>query len=301
MKISLTKDVYVVAVSGGVDSVVLLDLVRQINGAALIVAHVDHGIRGAESQKDAEFVHSLAEKYGLSYESIELHLGPSASEAEARKKRYQFLESVREKHQAAAILTAHHQDDVIETAIINLLRGTHNRGLSALKNQPTIRRPLLDFSKQEILVYANEHKLNWCEDHTNQDTTYLRNFVRHTIVEPMSSAQRQKWLDIITQSNDINVEIEMNLLDLSGEHYRPDKNTVYIERAWYIMLPSALRKEILARAIRQSSGEGKYSTPQLTYLDLLARTAQKGSHHPIGARAELQIQDAKVLVKAKTL
>src|SRR3990172_5722177 len=124
---------YVVAVSGGVDSVVLLHLLVQKGQRAegrgqskynFIVAHFDHGIR-EDSKLDRELVQELAKKYNLPFVYNQGNLGPKASEATARDARYAFLNKVKDSVSAQAIITAHHQDDVLETAIINLLRGTN--------------------------------------------------------------------------------------------------------------------------------------------------------------------------------
>src|SRR5437764_343012 len=122
---------YVVAVSGGVDSVALLDMLARSDDLKLVVAHFDHGIR-KDSAKDRKFVEDLAKNYDLPFVYEEGHLGSGTSEAVARGARYDFLHRVKKSHGAQAIITAHHQDDVLETAIINLLRGTGRKGLTSL-------------------------------------------------------------------------------------------------------------------------------------------------------------------------
>ena len=110
---------YVVAVSGGVDSVALLHNLAQSDKLRLYVAHFDHGIR-QDSAEDARFVSQLARQYGLEYFSERAELGQNSSEALARTKRYKFLYSVMAQPQANAVITVHHQDDVLETAILNM-------------------------------------------------------------------------------------------------------------------------------------------------------------------------------------
>lgn len=173
---------YIIAVSGGVDSVVLLDMLVNglVPGAKLIVAHFDHGIR-PDSADDATFVRQLAIDYGLPFETKREELGPNASEEKARDRRYAFLREVAKNHDAK-IMTAHHADDIVETIAINLTRGTGWRGLAVLDN-PDIERPLLDKTKAELLKYAKNHKLEWREDSTNQDTKYLRNDLRQKLLQ----------------------------------------------------------------------------------------------------------------------
>lgn len=170
---------YIVAVSGGVDSVVLLHmLVHERPNDELIVAHFDHGIR-AESAVDTAFVKQLADGYRLPFVSRREELGPNASEELARHRRYGFLRSIAKKHRAK-IMTAHHADDVIETIAINLTRGTGWRGLAVL-DSADIERPLLDYKKSDLIDYAKKYHLEWHEDATNQDTKYLRNNLRQKL------------------------------------------------------------------------------------------------------------------------
>ena len=142
-----------------------------------VVAHFDHGIR-SDSAEDMNFVKTESKNLGLDFESKRVELGHNASEEQARVARYHFLDEIKDKYKATSIVTAHHQDDRIETAIINLLRGTGNRGLSALRSHPHLLRPFLHVPKKELVAYANSQNIRWCEDSTNSDEKYLRNKVR---------------------------------------------------------------------------------------------------------------------------
>ena len=150
---------YVVAVSGGVDSMVLLDIMTRkakFDGDELIVAHFDHGIRD-NSADDARFVQAVSEQYKVKYLSKREVLGPNASENTARTQRYAFLRQVARENDAL-LMTAHHRDDLVETIAINLHRGTGWRGVAVLAADD-IARPLLSYSKQKIYDYAMVHKL----------------------------------------------------------------------------------------------------------------------------------------------
>lgn len=193
MNVTLTPGTYVVAVSGGVDSVVLLDLLARQQDLRMIIAHFDHGIR-SDSADDERFVKALAQKYDLTYQSKRVELGSNASEATARAARYEFLQSVQKKHKAMAIITAHHQDDYIETAIINMLRGTKRRGFVSLKETDELKRPLLGYTKQQIIAYAVQQKLEWHQDSTNTESKYLRNKLRRQITKSLTDIKRQEIL-----------------------------------------------------------------------------------------------------------
>jgi tRNA(Ile)-lysidine synthase len=144
-------------------------------GDTLIVAHFDHGIRET-SAEDARFVRGLAHRYGLTFETERVELGPGTSEETARSRRYAFLRRIAATYDGT-IVTAHHQNDVIETIAINISRGTGWRGLAVL-NDPTIERPLLTYEKARLYDYALQQGLEWVEDETNRSNRYLRNRLR---------------------------------------------------------------------------------------------------------------------------
>ncbi len=275
------------AVSGGVDSVVLLDLLvsnfkLQTSKFKLVVAHFDHGIR-TDASTDRKFVQALAKKYDLPFEYSEGRLGPQASEALAREKRYEFLRSVRKKYKAKAIITAHHEDDLLETAIINLLRGTGRRGLSSLSSNPEIKRPLLGFSKKEILSYARKSKLNWREDPTNRDEKYLRNWVRHNIIPVLTSQQRKALLGNIRQAGSTNITIEKALAELLSSHARQN----VVDRIWFNRLPYDLSKELLMTWLRQNGAA--FNRKRIEQLVVAAKTYAPGKKAKVSGKVELEV------------
>ena len=231
---------YLIAVSGGVDSIALLDLMRLQPGVKLTVAHFDHGIR-SDSTADRQFVQQLAHAYRLPFVYDTARLGAGASEATARKARYAFLHRAKAASGAQAIVTAHHQDDQLETAVINLLRGTGRKGLSSLTSGEGIIRPLLDVPKSELVDYAQRHHLQWREDATNNDTHYLRNHIRHVMLPAWSAADKQQLLDIIHRMRGVNERLD-SLLDNSLEPK--------IRRDWFVQLPHNVARETLASWLR---------------------------------------------------
>lgn len=199
------------AVSGGVDSVVLLHMLTKQPDVELIVAHFDHGIRD-DSHIDAAFVKELAASYGLTFETGREELGKKASEELARDRRYSFLRAVAEKHHTQ-LVTAHHGDDAVETIAINLTRGTGWRGLAVLDSD--VHRPLIDMSKQEIIEYAMLHAISWHEDSTNASDVYLRNRIRAKTTELSDDVKRQ-LLGLRAQQVSIKKHIEHEILQLIG-------------------------------------------------------------------------------------
>ncbi len=249
MDVSIKPGKYVVAVSGGVDSMVLLDLLRRQSGDELIVAHFDHGIREAtESAMDRQFVQAVATEYGLPFEYEEGKLGADASEADARTARYDFLRRMQKKYQADAVITAHHQDDLLETAILNMLRGTGRKGLSALGSGQDVRRPLLHISKQKILEYARQHDVRWREDSTNASDQYLRNYIRLHIMPRLNTDDRARLLGRVSEAVTTNPLIDQLLL----VELQKNATEEGVSRRWFAMLPYDLSCEVMAAWLRKS-------------------------------------------------
>jgi len=243
MKVHLAPGKYVVAVSGGVDSMVLLDILRGLPDVELIVAHFEHGIR-KDSDQDRKLVETTAEKYGLPFVYKHGNLGVGVSEATARTVRYNFLRQVQKEQNAAGIITAHHKDDVLETAIFNLIRGTGRKGLSALQSTADLVRPLLHIYKDEILAYAQEHHIKWHEDSTNTDETYTRNFIRRQIMPRLNARQKAELAAFVAHAETSNGAID-SMLD---ELIKRGGNSM--DRQWFIMLPHQVSREVLATWLR---------------------------------------------------
>lgn len=270
MDIVIEPGTYVVAVSGGVDSMVLLDVLRQQPNLKLVVAHFDHGIRH-DSGVDKDIVKQVAHQHGLPFVYHEAKLGPGASEDVARKARYEFLHAVREASGARAIITAHHHDDALETAVINMLRGTGRKGLSSLQSRQTIYRPLLHIEKQALRNYAKDQGLVWREDSTNEDTRYLRNYVRSRIMSQFSDEDRAKLKQIITRAAEINAELDTQLMNYMHVQSHAGK----LDRHTFLRLPHTVAKEVMAAWLRQH-GIADFDQKTLERLVVRAKTLAPG-------------------------
>lgn len=255
---------YIVAVSGGVDSVALLDMMTKAGTSPLVVAHVDHGIR-EDSAEDAAFVESLAHQYGLPFRLIQHELGPDASEDVARTVRYAFLRSLAEEY-GARIVTAHHRDDVVETIAINLHRGTGWRGVAT--HGADVARPLLSYSKQQLTQYAKNNNLEWREDSTNQSDKYLRNRIRRH-VETLPESTKQRLLDLREKQHVYRNRIDEEVAAIIGDgpHY---------SRYFFTHIPTSVARECLRRIT-----EGRLTRPQMDRLHHDIKVAKPGtSTHP---------------------
>lgn len=260
---------YVVAVSGGVDSVVLLDVLRNLPQVDVVVAHYDHGIR-PDSTADRKFVERLAKDYGVDFYFEEGNLGASASEELARTKRYEFLNKIVKKVSADAVVTAHHKDDRIETAIINILRGTGRKGVASLASRPGLIRPFLNNSKVQLIEYAQLSHLKWCEDESNKDEKYLRNYVRARIVPNLKSDQLDQLDAVVDQGRILNDDIDQ-LLDSIADILIEDNQ---IKQSTFNMLSHDVAKEFIAHVLRKKRIE--FSRETLERLVVFAKTASPG-------------------------
>jgi tRNA(Ile)-lysidine synthase len=203
------------AVSGGLDSVVLLDAVCK--AVQVWVFHIYHGLQKPADQW-LEFCEKLAKKYRVHFDFRLLHFADQSMgniEAKARAERYDALTELCIEHGIEDLLLAHHQNDQAETVLLQLLRGSGVAGLSGMplrrlnskKDYPiNLWRPLLNQSRAELELYAKENKLKWVEDPSNQNTRYRRNAIRKDIIpklekiQPGAVANLARSADLLAQS-----------------------------------------------------------------------------------------------------
>ena len=210
---------YLIGVSGGRDSVALLHGLGELGYRRLIVAHLDHGLRGRAARGDARFVGRLAEKLGLMFDSVRVDVAASARtrklsiEAAARAERYRFFAEAAVRHGCRTLLLAHHADDQVETFLFNLLRGAGPAGLAAMRTESQqqfgrrklrIVRPLLEVWRAEIDSYAARCGLVWREDASNADTAaHVRNRLRAEILPALSKAMERDVRPALWRAADI--------------------------------------------------------------------------------------------------
>lgn len=303
---------YVVAVSGGVDSVVLLHLLMQQYGSPVsssqsvssttgdkrlvtsdssrrfVVAHYDHGIR-PDSADDRKFVQDIAKKHKLTFVHELGNLGPDTSEDTARKARYEFLKSVQSGAKAKAIITAHHQDDVLETAIMNILRGSGRRGLTALKTTDKLIRPLLGYSKDQIREYAQQQAIAWREDPSNTDTKYTRNHIRHNILTKLTPGQRAQFVILLDQLTEINKQIDEQLVSML--HLQPGVDE--LDRSWFTGLPHSIACEVIHAWLRHHKIKN-INRKTVERLVIVVKTSKVGKSISVDAKHKLVISRNRV-------
>lgn len=264
-------DKVVVGVSGGPDSLCLLHLLNCLQeelGIALHVAHLHHALRGEEADEDARFVERLTTSWGLP-STVEKRDVPAHAEREklaieqaARQVRYTFLAEVAKGVGASSVAVGHNADDQVETIIMHWLRGAGTaglRGMRPLQRWPLpgidlrLVRPLLEIPREEIEAYCQEHRLRPRFDHSNLDTTYYRNRIRHELL-PLLEEYNPNIREVIRRAALI-IADDHDYLASQGQRAwekavrEMEGALVFDLKAWEKLHPS-LQRQLLRRAIR---------------------------------------------------
>ena len=194
-------DKIVIACSGGPDSMVLLSLLcnlRKEKDFNIICAHVNHNKR-EESESEALMVEDFCKKNKVTFEMTKFEENEKGNfEAIARKKRYEYFEKVMKKYKIKKLFTAHHGDDLAETILMRITRGSTLRGYSGFTKYNNsewyeLYRPLIFVTKQEIVEYADENKIPYAIDKSNKDQKYTRNRFRYQILPELKKVPSKDW------------------------------------------------------------------------------------------------------------
>ncbi|GBD05004.1 tRNA(Ile)-lysidine synthase [bacterium HR20] len=207
-----------IAISGGVDSVVLLDMLFILSfehGYRLHLAHVNHKLRAEESDRDEAFVRALAKRYDLPCHVTHVETAAFARkhrlsiEEAARELRYRFLRQMCGTTHAQYCAVAHTADDTAETLLLNLVRGSGLTGLAAipprrpLTKKAALIRPLIGITRQQILQYATARSLEWIEDSTNADRSFLRNRIRHDVLPTLREQFNPRIIETLARTAEL--------------------------------------------------------------------------------------------------
>ena len=222
------NDTIIVATSGGPDSMCLLHLMCELKSKLnlkIIVAHVNHKLR-AESEEEALFVKEVSDKYNLIYEYMEiLEYNDDNLENDARTKRYEFFNKLVKKYHANYLMTAHHGDDLMETILMRLTRGSSLKGYSGFKKEfayedYTIVRPLITETKKDIQNYMDEHGYKYYIDQSNFSENYTRNRYRMKVLPFLKNEDplvHRKFLKFSEELTDVNNFLEKYIENLINE------------------------------------------------------------------------------------
>jgi tRNA(Ile)-lysidine synthase len=260
-------DTIIVALSGGADSTALLDLLSRLPGLSprLVAAHLNHCLRGLESDRDEEFVRSLAEQHRIPLECRRVDVKEHSRrerlnlEDAGRRARIGFLSELRDSWQATAVALAHHADDQAETVLMRLLRGAGPGGLAGMpyRNGRKFIRPLLGITRAELAAYLAERGLAWREDASNQDTAFLRNRIRHELMpllEQYNPAIRERLTATATVLSDEHQLLNQLTREVVDRDCTKDGDTFACSVKHLTEQPPALRRRFLRLLLERLAG-----------------------------------------------
>ncbi|HBR18085.1 MAG: tRNA lysidine(34) synthetase TilS [Deltaproteobacteria bacterium RIFCSPLOWO2_12_FULL_43_16] len=278
-------DTIVVGVSGGIDSVALLHMLTGLAEEcklSLIVAHLNHCMRGRESDRDEGFVKEIAKRLGIKCICRKMNISALARKGEslqdvARQARYRFFEEAADRYNADRIATGHTMDDQAETMVMRFLRGA---GLSGLSGIPPVRgkyiRPLIDTTREEIERYAAVHGLKFVKDSSNKSTKYLRNKIRLKLMPIFDDYNPNMKIDMARLARILSRD-EDYLKNKTKDFYknlvaRRDANTITFSLKKLRNLHDAIKARIFFIAVEELLGASKgfYSCHIEDFLELLS-------------------------------
>ncbi len=234
------------AVSGGVDSMVLLHLFHKA-GYPIAVAHCNFRLRGGESDEDEKFVEEQCKHYNVPFYSRQFNTNNYAAETgmslqmAARELRYEWFNELAAEVGYSKIATAHHLNDNLETTLLNLVRGSGIDGIKGMAySRGNVIRPLLEFTREEITRYAEENQISWREDSSNVTDDYDRNFVRHQIIpklKEINPSLEQGFQSTSQRLRGAHELAQMALNDLAGKFLKVEEDRMTIDKNLLLCSP----------------------------------------------------------------
>ena len=224
-----TQNRLLTGVSAGVDSMVLSHLLKELH-FNFIIAHMNFGLRGEESDLDADFVEQWGRNNGIITHISKVNIddfvkkNQVSTQMAARSLRYNWFSELATLHKCSTILTAHHADDNLETVLFNLTKGTGIRGLRGMKMQQGLFvRPLLIFDKREIIYYAQKRRISWREDLSNLSNKYVRNNIRNKVLpvlKDINPSVLQTFRDTQTRLIANEMLLDQKVVDLKAQYFK---------------------------------------------------------------------------------
>ncbi len=311
-------DSVLAGVSGGPDSMGLILFLMEIRkkySLTLGIAHINHSLRGKESDRDEKFVKDFACKTGLPFFSATKDVTSIAKknrlslEEAARNVRYAFYEEICKEHNFSKTALAHNSDDNAELVLMNLLRGSGPKGLSGIpmKRNGLIIRPLIDFSKQEILNYLAFKRQDYVIDSSNNDLYFLRNRIRHSLIPLLEKEYNPSITDSLNRlshiirdedqwmENEVSRVFEKALI-------KHEKNEIQLDNHVLSDLHRAVLRRIIRMAIKKIKGNLKRIT--LKHIDAsmaLIELADPGKSLDFPDRIRIFKQKKKILFKKESM
>jgi tRNA(Ile)-lysidine synthase len=251
----------IVGVSGGPDSICLLDVLNKLKekqNLEIVLAHVNYGLRGKESEKDEKFVEKLSQQYGLELEKIKVTNVKKESsnlESKLRDLRFDFFERIRKERDFDVVAIAHNQDDQAETLLMRIMRGAGLQGLGSMRpRNGKIVRPFLKVSRDDILEYIKINDLDYRVDNTNDDVRFFRNKIRHDLLPYLEKKYNISIKEILSGAA-TNIASDYDFINKKSEKKAEkickvvDDGKVEISVGEIKKLHPSLQNQVLRRAI----------------------------------------------------
>jgi len=278
--LDLNNDNYVIiGVSAGPDSMALLNMLQKNLTCNLVCAHINHNVRN-QSDEEELYLKEYCKKNNIIFECTKIKsYSQNNFENEAREKRYKFYEEILNKYNSHNLFLAHHGDDLIETIIMKIIRGSNLEGYAGIKtisylDNYKIIRPLLSITKDDIIKYNKENNINYYIDVTNEDTKYTRNRYRKNILPLLKKEDKsvhKKFLkysntlqeydnyinyEIERKINDIYINNKINITILNKEHPFMKKNIIfYILSKIYNNKPNIIKEKKIIDIIKMTTSK----------------------------------------------
>jgi len=282
------------AVSGGADSTAMLHTMQALKsnkvlGAELLCAHLNHQLRGAEADKDKDFVIAEAAKLKLSVITKRVdvrrfaHRNKLSIETSGRQLRIEALIDIAKTNNCQAIVTAHHKNDNAETVLQRLSRGTGYRGLGGIRPKRSFDginfvRPFLCVKRAEIIEYLKKQNIKWRDDHTNIDCTYRRNFIRHQLIPELqkncSGSIAEQLFELSGSAQRFYNLIGSEIDKLWPKLAQIDKETISLDLKTFSIQPQPVKVELIRRGLT-TAGSGERDLTHRHYEKILQLAEQK--------------------------
>ena len=306
-----SKDKIVLGVSGGPDSIAMLDILRQIKDEMnfeMYVAHINHNIRGKEADADEEYVKKYCEKYNIKCFSKKIDVPTIAqdkkigTEEAGREVRYNYFEEVLIETKSNKIAIAHNKNDKIETIIMNMLRGSGISGLKGIepKRDEKYIRPLIECDRTEIEKYCEDNKLNPRIDKTNFENEYTRNKIRNIVIPYIKQEFNPNIIETITRLSDVIASEDRYIEDTSIVEYKKicileSTDKIELKLKEFNKLDKVIQNRIILLSVRKIFG----STQGIEKVNL--EDIIKLCNNNIGNKFLKPNKNLKVLIKDKKI
>ena len=303
------KDKIVLGVSGGPDSLFMLDILNKLKkdlDIDLVVAHINHKIRD-EADEEEEFVKTFCEKIGIEFYSKRIEVEKYANnnkiglEEAGRKVRYEFFEEICNNTGANKIAVAHNKNDKVETMIMHILRGSGISGLQGIQPKSNkIIRPIIEIDRKEIEKYCEEEKLDPRIDKSNQDNIYTRNKIRNIVIPYINQEFNPNFIETMTRLSEVITEENAFLNKLTETEYKKIliqkiENQIVLDLKKFNELDNIIKKRIILYTV--SNLRGGSQGIEKVHIEDIVKLCQKN----VGNKFLIPNKGLKVLVKDKKI